>query len=85
MIKTEFYITRQDGVNLYRTYSDLNKKIKQVETGIIYDDAIDIQGKYTYIETDQPIEQQEEQPEPPDVPGVLKPQQALNIIFGGES
>jgi hypothetical protein len=29
MIKTEFYKTRVDGVNLYRTYSDINKRIRQ--------------------------------------------------------
>lgn len=85
MIKTELYMIRQDGVRLFRTYSDENKKIKQVETDVIYDEAVDIQGRYTYVETDQLIEQQEEQPEPPEIPGMLKPQQALNVIFGGET
>lgn len=32
-------------------------KIKQVETGELYDQAIDVEGApYTYVETDQPIE-----------------------------
>lgn len=60
-IVKEFYKTREDGVNLYRTYSDENKIIKQVETGIEYDEAIDIEGSsYTYIETDKYIEELQE-------------------------
>lgn len=39
------------------TYSDCNKKILQKETGIIYDDALDmINSDYTYEETDEDIE-----------------------------
>ena len=57
MIVREFYSTRQDGVNLYRTYSDEGKMIRQNETGVLYDEAIDIEGRgYTYTETDEPIE-----------------------------
>lgn len=57
MIQREFYKTRKDGVNLYKTYSDANFKIQQVETGNIYDSAIDVEGApYTYVETDFPIE-----------------------------
>lgn len=57
MLVNEFYKKRKDGINLYRTYSDENYKIKQVETGLIYDEAIDIEDKkYTYIETDVKIE-----------------------------
>ena len=38
-------------------YSDINMKIKQLETGIIYDDAVDVVPcRYTYEETDIPIE-----------------------------
>lgn len=48
MIKTEFFKTRQDGVNLVRTYSDSNFQIKQINTGNIYDAAIDI-GIFTTI------------------------------------
>ena len=41
-------------------YSDINMKIKQLETGIIYDDAVDIVPcRYTYEETDIPIEEEE--------------------------
>lgn len=43
-----------------RHYSDLNMKIRQVETGIIYEDAVDIVPcPYTYDETDEPIEEEE--------------------------
>ena len=60
MIIREFYRIREDGVNLYRTYSDENYKIKQIQTGIIYDEAIDVEDSiYTYEETDIPIEQEE--------------------------
>lgn len=42
-------------------WSDLNFKIRQIETGIIYDDAVDvIPCKYTYEETNEPIEEEEE-------------------------
>lgn len=57
MIKKEFYKTRKDGVNLYRTYSDEGYHIKQIETGNIYDEAIDVEdAPYTYEETDIKIE-----------------------------
>ena len=57
MIVREFYRVREDGINLYRTYSNEDYKIKQVETDIIYDEAIDIEdSNYTYIETDEKIE-----------------------------
>ena len=64
MIKVEFYITREDGVDLYRTYSDTDKYILQVETGIEYDEAIDVADgngniRYTYEETEKDIEREE--------------------------
>ena len=60
MVVTEFYITRSDGLNLYHTYSDQNMKILQEDTGIIYDDAIDVENSgHTYSETDIPIESEE--------------------------
>ena len=56
MIVKEFYRTREDGVNLYRTYSDADLMILQNETGNKYSDAIDIEGApFTYTETDEPI------------------------------
>lgn len=71
MIRTEFYETRPDGVNLYRTYSDTNKRIKQDQTGAVYDEAIDVENSgYTYTETAESAE-------------VMKPQEGLDTIFGG--
>lgn len=53
MIVTEFYTERKDGVKLFRTYSDMGLKIRQVETGEIYDEAVDVEDStYTYEETD---------------------------------
>lgn len=62
MIKREYYKTRKkDGVKLYRTYSDENYKIKQIETGFIFDEAIDVESStYTYEETDELIEIEDE-------------------------
>lgn len=58
MIVREYYNMRFDGVALYRTYSDANLRIRQVETGTIYDEAIDVDGApYTYEETEQLIEE----------------------------
>lgn len=40
-----------------RRYSDKNVKLLQVETGILYEDAVDvIPCRYTYEESDVPIE-----------------------------
>lgn len=57
MIIREFLETREDGVNLYRTYSDKGVMLRQVETGILYSEPIDIEeAPYTYEETDELIE-----------------------------
>lgn len=54
----EFYRTRNDGVKLYRTYSDSNYMIKKVGTDEIYEEAIDVETvTYEYEETDEPVEQ----------------------------
>jgi hypothetical protein len=56
MIKTELL---KNGT-LIRHYSDSGMKLLQVETGIMYDDAIDVVPcKYTYEETNEPTEQDE--------------------------
>ncbi len=61
MLKREYLKDREDGVKLYITYSDEGYKIKQVETGILYEEAIDEENsEYTYEETDEKIEQMEE-------------------------
>lgn len=57
MIIKEKYITREDGVRLYRTYSDIGNYIRQVETNVIYAEAIDVEGAlFTYEETEDKIE-----------------------------
>ena len=59
-IQKELFGENADGVKLYRTFSDENRKILQVETGIIFDDAVDIEGaEFTYQETDGVIDQTE--------------------------
>lgn len=60
MIRQEYYDTRPDGVVLTRTWSDAGMKIRQIETDILYDEAIDVEPlRYTYEETDIPIEEEE--------------------------
>lgn len=60
MIVKEFYMTRYDGVDLYRNYSSEGFKIRQIETNAIYDEAIDVENApYTYEETDELILQPE--------------------------
>lgn len=57
MIKTELL---KDGT-LIRHYSDRDMKLLQVETGMVYDEAIDVVPcQYTYEETKTPIETTEE-------------------------
>ena len=64
MIIKKYFRTREDGVNLYRTYSDADMKIRKVGTEEVYDEAIDVEGApYTYEETDIPIEVVEEETE----------------------
>lgn len=84
MILREFYITRDDGVNLYRTYSDLGYLILQNQTGVEYAEAIDVDGApYTYTETSTKIQDTDEVE---DV-GVLRArledsETAVKILFG---
>ena len=60
MIIKEFYKKRSDGVNLYRTYSDSKLMIRQVETGNVYAEAIDVENAaYTYEETGMLIDADE--------------------------
>lgn len=57
MIVREFYKTRKDGVNLYRTYSDEQYTIRKIGTDEVYDEAIDVENApYEYEETDVKIE-----------------------------
>lgn len=57
MIQTELLLNG----SLIRHYSDENMMIKQVETNILYVDAVDwVPCPYAYEETDIPIEIEEE-------------------------
>lgn len=57
MICKELFATRSDGVKLYRTYSDQNFMILQIETGVTYSEAIDPEDvERTYEETNTIIE-----------------------------
>lgn len=52
MLRTEML---NDG-KLVRHYSDQNLRIRQIETGLLYDEAVDVVPcRYTYEETDEPI------------------------------
>ena len=56
-IVKEFYKERNDGVKLYRTYSDENYMIRKVGTEEIYEEAIDVESaSYEYEETNELIE-----------------------------
>lgn len=81
MIKRAFYFTRKDGVNLYISYSDSGMKIRQNQTGVIYNSAVDVENAtYTYTETNEPVEEpiDPEYHEPE-----ITAQDALDAIFGG--
>lgn len=72
MVIKELYTTRSDGVKLYRTYSDEGMQLLQNETGIVYDEAIDVENApYTYSETGEPKE--------------LTAEEALDLILGGDA
>ena len=68
-------ITEQtDG--LIRHYSSLNLKIRQVETGAVYDDAWDITPcPYTYEETEEVIDGEDSEE---------SAQEKLDILLGEE-
>ena len=64
-----------DNPDLMRTYSDTGYKIRQIDTGIVYGEAIDlINTTHQYEETDEKIDPDEEEEE--------SLQEALDIIFG---
>ena len=62
-----------------RHWSDQDVQLRQIETGELYDDAVDvIPCRYTYEETDIPIEYAPEE----DNPEYLR--QIINELIGGE-
>lgn len=57
--------------NRVRHYSNRGMMLRQIETGELYEDAVDVLPcSYTYEETDTPIDSE------------LTAQEALNIILG---
>ena len=57
MVVKEFYRVREDGVNLYRSYSDEGFYIQKVGTEEVYSEAIDVEtAPYEYVETNELIE-----------------------------
>ena len=65
MVKVE-YVENGDRI---RHWSDRDVKIRQIETGVIYEDAVDyIPCRYTYEETDIPIE---DEPTAEELVGIL--------------
>jgi hypothetical protein len=62
MVIKEYYETRTDGVDLYISYSDEGFYIRKVGTNEVYEDAVDVENApYTYEETDEKIEVNNEQ------------------------
>lgn len=60
MIITEFYSTRNDGVNLYKRHSDAGYKIHKIGTEEYYTEAIDVENApWSYEETDIPVDEEE--------------------------
>ncbi len=56
MIIKEPYMTRRDGVQLFRTYSDRGVYIRKDGTDEKYEEAIDVENApFLYIETDETV------------------------------
>ena len=77
----EFFKTRNDGVNLYRTYSDQGFMLRQIETGILYSEPIDVEdAPYTYEETDILIEDREGDHNPSLAPDEISPEEFMALV-----
>lgn len=75
-IVREFYKTRKDGVNLYRTYSNEGYTIHKLNTEEIYDEAIDVENApFEYEETTEKIEEE--------LSEIEQKAQAYDILIGG--
>ena len=67
MIITEYYLTRDDGVRLYRTYSADGNYIER--DGVRYEEAVDPEGTdRIYAETDEQILHDGEELDEPETP-----------------
>lgn len=76
-IVRDFYKTRKDGINLYKTYSDEGYMIHKLNTEEIYDEAIDVENApYEYEETTEKIETE-------DLSEIEQKAQAYDILTGG--
>ena len=78
----EYYRTRDDGVVLYKSYSDANKYLVQIPTGTRYEEAIDVETTpYTYAESEDEI-QPDPQPEPPEPvdPNEITPDEVYDAL-----
>ena len=63
MVVKEFYKTREDGVNLFRTYSDAGFTLIRND-GVEYSEAIDVEtAPHTYVESENLIETEAEKEE----------------------
>lgn len=78
----EFYKAREDGVNLYRTYSDQGFMVRQIETDVLYSEAVDIEdAPFTYEETDIPIEDREgNEPTSTLAPDEISPEEFMALV-----
>ena len=78
MIQTEKFIINDR--EFKKTYSDEDFYILQEQTGIEYAEAIDIlTANYTYIETNKPIEREEEE----EKTDIEQKAEAWDILTGG--
>jgi hypothetical protein len=60
MVVKEFYRVREDGVILYRSFSDEGFYIQKIGTDEVYSEAIDVENApYKYVETTEKIETEE--------------------------
>lgn len=81
MIIKEFLRTREDGVNLYRTYSDNSFMLRQIETGVLYSEPIDVEdAPYTYEETTILIENEEELHKPILAPDEISAEEFMTLV-----
>ena len=59
-IVKEFYKTRNDGINLYKTYSNEGYIIHKLNTEEYYSEALDVENTpFEYEETEEKIETEE--------------------------
>lgn len=71
MIIKEFYRTRRDGVNLYRTYSDSGRCVVR-EDGVVFNEAVDVENS-GHVYTEGELLPDEE----------ITAEEALAILTGG--